>query len=126
MVAILTLTTDELMKGISDNAKSALQRHRPKDRPVGSPAQACCASTTGPLPLRLEEHFLAQFRGGKVPRCWTRSTKSRAPPNGIPATLSVGIGRDADTFQELYQYASLSVEMALLGDQVVIKNKFSF
>ena len=49
-------------------------------------------------------------------------------PNGLPATVSIGIGRDADTLEELFQYASLSVEMALSrgGDQAVIKNKFNF
>ncbi|MBV7604919.1 hypothetical protein KVQ88_24700, partial [Escherichia coli] len=35
---------------------------------------------------------------------------------------------DADTLAELFQYAALSVEMALSrgGDQVVVKNKFNF
>ena len=49
-------------------------------------------------------------------------------PGGIPATLSIGVGVDADNFQELFQYASLSVEMALSrgGDQAVIKNRFNF
>ena len=43
-------------------------------------------------------------------------------------TLSIGIGLEGDTFADLYQYANLSVEMALSrgGDQVVLKNKFSF
>ena len=47
---------------------------------------------------------------------------------GIPASLSIGIGKEADSLQELFQYASLSVEMALSrgGDQAVIKNKFNF
>ena len=49
-------------------------------------------------------------------------------PSGIQATLSIGIGKDADTLAELFQYAALSVEMALSrgGDQAVIKNKFNF
>ncbi|MEG1430756.1 MAG: DHH family phosphoesterase, partial [Oscillospiraceae bacterium] len=48
--------------------------------------------------------------------------------NGIPSTLSIGIGKDAPTFGELYQSASLSIEMALSrgGDQAVVKNRVTF
>ena len=46
----------------------------------------------------------------------------------VPATLSIGVGKDAPGFQELFEYASLSIEMALSrgGDQAVVKNKFNF
>ena len=56
------------------------------------------------------------------------SIREVVSPAGIAATLSIGIGRDAPGFAELYQYATLSLEMALSrgGDQAVIKNKFSF
>ncbi len=49
-------------------------------------------------------------------------------PSGIHATLSIGIGRNAESVSEALQFASLAVEMALSrgGDQAVIKNKFSF
>ena len=47
---------------------------------------------------------------------------------GVHATLSIGIGKDGDSLKEKYAYASLALEMALSrgGDQVVIKNKFTF
>ncbi|MFI3226377.1 MAG: DHH family phosphoesterase [Clostridia bacterium] len=47
---------------------------------------------------------------------------------GITATLSIGIGRDGDTFADNYDFALNSLDMALSrgGDQVVIKNKYSF
>ena len=46
----------------------------------------------------------------------------------VPATLSIGVGKDAPGFHELFEYASLSIEMALSrgGDQAVVKNKFNF
>lgn len=49
-------------------------------------------------------------------------------PSGISATLSIGIGKDAETFQQLMQFANLSVDMALSrgGDQAVIRNRFNF
>ncbi len=49
-------------------------------------------------------------------------------PGGLPITLSIGVGVDADSFDQLYQNASLSLEMALSrgGDQAVVKNRFTF
>ena len=47
---------------------------------------------------------------------------------GIAATLSIGIGKGEYTLYELYQFASLGLDMALSrgGDQVVIKSKNAF
>ena len=49
-------------------------------------------------------------------------------PAGLAATISYGIGVEADTFEEGYQFAALSIEMALSrgGDQAVIKDRFNF
>ncbi|MBQ2223812.1 MAG: DHH family phosphoesterase [Oscillospiraceae bacterium] len=48
--------------------------------------------------------------------------------DGVAATLSIGIGKDADDYETLYQYAMLSIEMALSrgGDQVVVRNRLDF
>ncbi len=47
---------------------------------------------------------------------------------GVAATLSVGIGKDADSYGELFKYATLAMEMALSrgGDQAVVKNRLNF
>ncbi len=49
-------------------------------------------------------------------------------PGGIPATISIGIGREAQTIEEAFSFAHRALEMALSrgGDQVVIKNKAGF
>lgn len=51
-------------------------------------------------------------------------------PNGVAATLSIGIGTSAPDPRTLFQYASLALDMALSrgGDQVVLKDgeKFTF
>ncbi len=49
-------------------------------------------------------------------------------PSGIAATLSFGVGKDGDGFQENYNFAALALEMALSrgGDQAVIKDKYDF
>ena len=43
---------------------------------------------------------------------------------GVAATLSIGVGRDADSFDALFKNASMALEMALSrgGDQAVIKD----
>ena len=49
-------------------------------------------------------------------------------PAGVAASLSIGLGVDAETFGEGYNFAALGIEMALSrgGDQAVIKDRFNF
>lgn len=49
-------------------------------------------------------------------------------PNGVPATLSIGIGKDGATFYENYKNARLAIEMSLSrgGDQAVVRNAIQF
>lgn len=129
VVAILTLDSyEELMKGISDNAKSALLSEiEEKMAAWAAPAQGLFRRyDRGRYLFVFEERCLAQFQEKKFDLLDT--VHDIVSPNGIPATLSIGIGKDADSFQDLFQYASLSVEMALSrgGDQAVVKNKFNF
>ena len=48
--------------------------------------------------------------------------------DGVAATLSIGVGRDADNFEALFKNASLALEMALSrgGDQAVVKDRMNF
>ena len=129
VVAILTVDNyEELTKGATDNAKSAM-RSEIDDRLAQwvAPAQGVFIRYERDRYLFLfEERFLAQFQEGKY--AVLDSVRQVTSPSGIQATLSIGIGKDADSLGELFQYAALSVEMALSrgGDQVVIKNKFNF
>lgn len=49
-------------------------------------------------------------------------------PNGMAVTLSVGIGRGGESPKQLYDFASLALDMALGrgGDQVVIKDGLDY
>lgn len=49
-------------------------------------------------------------------------------PAGINATISIGMGVEADSLSEALQFANISAELALSrgGDQAVIKNKLNF
>ncbi len=49
-------------------------------------------------------------------------------PGGLPASVSIGLGVDGDSFQESYDFAAIGIEMALSrgGDQAVVKDRFNF
>ena len=49
-------------------------------------------------------------------------------PSGLAASVSIGLGVDAETFEEAYEFAALSIEMSLSrgGDQAVIKDRVNF
>jgi c-di-AMP phosphodiesterase-like protein len=49
-------------------------------------------------------------------------------PSGLQASISFGLGVDGASFEESYNFAALSIEMALSrgGDQAVIKDRLNF
>ena len=49
-------------------------------------------------------------------------------PSGLAASISFGLGVDGATFEESYEFAALSIEMALSrgGDQAVVKDRLNF
>ena len=49
-------------------------------------------------------------------------------PAGLPVSISFGLGVDAENFAEGYEFAALSIEMALSrgGDQAVVKDRMNF
>lgn len=129
VVALLVLDNyEEVLKPMSDSARSALLSE------INNRLDAWTAGTGG-LFCRVdrdrylyvfEERYLQEYVDAK----FSILDEVRQAPctEGGPVTLSVGLGRGADTFGELYHYASLSVEMALSrgGDQAVVRNKVGF
>ena len=73
-----------------------------------------------------ESQYLKDFTDGKFDIL--EKIHQIASPSGIHATLSIGVGRDGDGFEENFSFANLAVDMALSrgGDQAVIKNRFNF
>lgn len=49
-------------------------------------------------------------------------------PTGLAASISIGLGVDGVNFEESYNFAALSIEMALSrgGDQAVVKDRLNF
>ena len=129
VVALLLLDNyDEVLKNVAESTRSAI---------IGEISQkfsALVIETNGLFAQLERDRYLLIFEARHLPKL----VEAKFPildavhniqnPGGIPATLSIGIGKDADSFQELFQYASLSVEMALSrgGDQAVVKNRFTF
>ena len=119
---------DELMKNLTENERSAIISE------IDSRLDSWVAGTGGLL-RRLqrerylfifEEQYLGQFVEKKFDILDT--IHQVVNPSGINASLSIGIGKDGESFQELLQFANLSIDMALSrgGDQAVIRNKFTF
>ena len=129
MAAVLLIDNyDDLMKNLSDNERSAILSE------IDNRLDAWVAGT-GSLLRRyqrerylmiFEERYLQQFVEKKFEVLDAIHQVSN--PSGINASLSIGIGKDGESFQELLQFANLSIEMALSrgGDQAVIRNKFTF
>jgi len=76
--------------------------------------------------LIFENKGLARLQEGK----FSLLDEIRAVTNssGIAATISLGVGKDGASFEETYNFAALSIEMALSrgGDQAVIKDRYNF
>jgi len=127
--AILDLDNyEELFKGVSDNVKSAMLSD------INRRLDEWCAPTDGLLCRYDRDHYLFLFEerylAGFLDKKFDILDQIRevVSPTGLPATLSIGVGRDAETLGDLFQYAALADEMALSrgGDQAVVKNKFNF
>ena len=56
------------------------------------------------------------------------SIRSVVNPSGVAATVSLGIGKDGQSYEENYNFAMLAIEMSLSrgGDQAVIKDRYNF
>ena len=119
---------EDLMKNLTENERSNLLAE------IDARLDAWVAETGGLLRryqrerylFLCEEQYLAKFVENKFDILDT--IHQVVNPSGINASLSIGIGKDADSFRELLSFANLSIDMALSrgGDQAVIRNKFTF
>ena len=128
MAVLLLDNYEDLMKNLTENERSAIYSE------INARLDAWVADTHGMLRrverdryyFIFEEQYLARFIEKKFDILDTIRQVSN--PSGIAATLSIGVGKDGDSFQELMQFANLSIEMALSrgGDQAVVRNQFTF
>ncbi len=129
VVALLLLDNyDEVLKNVAENTRSAILSE------ISQKLGELAVQTNGLFAQLERDRYLLVFEARHLPRLQEEkfpildAVHNIQNPGGITATLSIGIGKDAENFQELFQYASLSAEMALSrgGDQAVIKNRFTF
>ncbi len=129
VAAVLLLDNyDELMKNLTENQRSALVSE------IDSRLDEWVAESGGMLRryqrerylFVFDEQYLAKFVEDKFDIL--DAIHQVVNPSGINATLSIGVGKDGETYRELFQFANLSIDMALSrgGDQAVIRNKFTF
>ena len=128
MAVLLLDNYEDLMKNLTENERSAIYSE------INARLDAWVADTHGMLRrverdryyFIFEEQYLARFIEKKFDILDTIRQVSN--PSGIAATLSIGVGKDGASFQELMQFANLSIEMALSrgGDQAVVRNQFTF
>jgi len=73
-----------------------------------------------------EARCLEELKGGRFQL--VEDIHQVSSPNGVNATISIGLGVDAGSLHEALQFASMGIELALSrgGDQVVVKNRLSF
>ncbi len=73
-----------------------------------------------------EERHLDKLREAKFNLL--EAVREIVSPAGVAATVSIGVGREGESFQENFQFATLGIEMALSrgGDQAVVKNRVNF
>ena len=128
MAVLLLDNYEDLMKNLTENERSAIYSE------INARLDAWVADTHGMLRrverdryyFIFEEQYLARFIEKKFDILDTIRQVSN--PSGIAATLSIGVGKDGASFQELMRFANLSIEMALSrgGDQAVVRNQFTF
>ena len=119
---------DELMKNLTDNERSNLTAE------IDSHLDAWVAQTGGLLRRFQRERYLFIFEEQHLMRFMEQkfdildTVHQVRNPSGINASLSIGVGKDGESFRELLQFANLSIDMALSrgGDQAVVRNKFTF
>lgn len=119
---------DELLKKITDKEKSAVLSNiddKISDWTGGIGGQLCKYDRDRYFFI-FEERYLKKFTDDKF--SLLDSVHEVVGSSGVHATLSIGIGKDGESYDENFKFASLGIEMALSrgGDQAVIKNRFNF
>ncbi len=119
---------EELMKGVDESRRSHILAEI--DSKIGSWISPCHGILfkleRDRYVFIFEEQYLHKFREDKFSLLDTvRQVESS---NGMRATLSIGVGKDGNDFDESYKFAQLAIDMSLSrgGDQAVVRNKYNF
>jgi len=119
---------EELTKNLSENAISSLNAK------LGDAITQWTDEYNGLLRRLERNRFLFIFEKQNLSRAvedkfsLLENIHQIMNPSGLAASISIGLGVDAENFEEAYKFAALGIEMALSrgGDQAVIKDRFNF
>ena len=118
---------DDLMKACPDTQRSAILAQIDEKLGQWTEGVGVLVKTQRDHYLFLfeEEHF-EHFAAEKF--AVLDSIRAVKVAEGLNPTLSIGVGKDADSIAELYKGANLSLEMALSrgGDQAVVRTRQDF
>ncbi len=125
---ILVDNYEELTKNLTESAISSLNAE------INETINRCTEEYQGLLRRMERSRYLFIFEARDLKKAVDSKfrildeIRQVVSPNGVAATISFGLGREAATYEEAYKFAALSIEMALSrgGDQAVIKDRFNF
>ncbi|MGM9578269.1 MAG: DHH family phosphoesterase [Evtepia sp.] len=129
VLAILQVDNyEDLGKGLDEGERSALRTQ------INNLLTTWLEPAQGMICRYDRDHYLFLAEAGKFQDFYRRKfsileeIRRIQSPNGVAATLSIGVGRNAETPKQLHEYASVALDMALSrgGDQVVIKDGSDF
>ena len=129
VVAVLLLDNyEDLLKNLSENDRSIMMAE------IDSRIENWVAETGGILRRFQRERYLFVFEQRYLEKFVARkfdildSIHQVVNRSGMNASLSIGVGTDGDSLEQLLDFANLSVDMALSrgGDQAVIRNRLTF
>ncbi len=128
VLAILMVDNyEDLMKACADTARSAVLAQ------IDEKLNIWAACADGLLLKTERDHYLFIFEERHYEhfaedKFSVLDTIRDIKVGDVTPTLSIGIGKDADSMGELYKNANLSLEMALSrgGDQAVVRGKVDF
>ena len=128
-VAIIMLDNyEEVTKGLTDVARSAMRARI--DRKINDWAAECHGLLRRYERDRylfvFEDQYYEKLAGNKF--SLLESAREVVNAEGAPTTLSIGVGRGSETLEELFHFATLSIDMALSrgGDQAVVRTDGNF
>ena len=125
---ILVDNYDELTKNLSEGATSAMNAR------INECITQWCGNYKGLLRRLEKNRFLLVFEKRDLHRAkegkfsLLEDMHQIISSAGVPASVSIGLGVDGETFEEAYDFAALAIEMALSrgGDQAVVKDRRNF
>ena len=129
VVAIIMIDNyDDLMSACPEGKRSAVRAavEEKMDQWRGGSGALLMKSDRDRYLMVLDEARYEKFAAGRF--SILDDVRTVQAGEGVYATLSIGVGREAADFEALYKNAGLALEMALSrgGDQAVVKDQMNF